>query len=117
MNKQRFMINLGIQISRCRKRRNLSQEALSEKTAKTVNTISKLERGLGNPQLSTLITFAQAFDMKLCELIAIEPDDPLILRTNDKIINRIIAVLNTLDEKTLRIILKQVQAFQSPDRK
>ncbi len=117
MDNHCFMINLGTQISRCRKRRKLSQEALAEKTAKTVNTISKLERGIGNPQLSTLVNFAQAFDMKLCELIAIEPDDPLIPRTNDKIINNIIAVLNTLDEQTLRIILKQVQAFQAPDEK
>jgi len=53
-----------------RKKKNLTQQKLAEKTGLSFNTITKIEQGIGDsPTLKTLIKLADALDVGLDELV------------------------------------------------
>lgn len=60
---------VGRHIATYRKQQKMSQEKLAEKTHIIFNTISNIERGIGDPKLSTLMTIANALNIPLCELM------------------------------------------------
>lgn len=56
---------LAYHLSLAREKRNMTQKDLAEKTGIYQAEISKLERGIGNPSLSTLRRIAEGLDMDL----------------------------------------------------
>ena len=53
-----------------RKKKNLTQQKLAEKTGLSFNTITKIEQGIGDsPTLKTLIKLADVLDVGLDELV------------------------------------------------
>ena len=56
---------LAYQLLLARESANITQKELAEKTGIYQADISKLERGLGNPSLSTLKRLADGLDMEL----------------------------------------------------
>jgi transcriptional regulator with XRE-family HTH domain len=95
-----------------RKAQHLSQEEFAEKSGKMVNTISKIERGIGDPKITTLRDIALGLDIDLLELLALDGQNRLRLtKSNERVIGRIDAMLQTLDERTLQIIEKQIEVF------
>ena len=53
-----------------RKKKNLTQQKLAEKTGLSFNTITKIEQGIGDsPTLKTLIKLADALGVGLDELV------------------------------------------------
>ena len=58
-------ILIGNALSAARAKKGLSQKALSEATGIDQSDISKIERGVANPSVSTLSRLAEALDTKL----------------------------------------------------
>lgn len=55
-----FFTNLGRKISRMRKDKKLSQAEFAVLMNRDINTLSKIERGVINPKITTLINIAKA---------------------------------------------------------
>ena len=63
------LIKLGQKIRFERKKRNLSQEELAELANLSIHSVSNIENGVTDVKYSNLLQIAQAFEMKLCELL------------------------------------------------
>ena len=63
---------LGSQIARIRKERDITQAKLAEMIDVTIETISRLERGVSIPSLRTLETISNALNVPLKELFDFE---------------------------------------------
>lgn len=57
-------------LAELRIRAGLTQRRLSEQSGVNPQTISEIERGIGNPTLSTLEALARALEVELVELVA-----------------------------------------------
>lgn len=69
MTNAEFIAVLGSKIASLRKMRGLNQFEFADVCGKMVNTVSKIERGIGDPRLSTLLDIAKALDIPLTELL------------------------------------------------
>ena len=63
------IFKLGQKIRFERKKRNLSQEELAELANLSIHSVSNIENGVTDVKYSNLLQIAQAFEMKLCELL------------------------------------------------
>ncbi len=65
---------IGKRVAQIRKAQGIGQEDLASKTKHTLsfNTISVLERGLGDPKISTLYEIASVLKISLSDLLDIE---------------------------------------------
>lgn len=64
-----ILVQFGQRIRQLRKEKQLSQEQLAEITGFHRNYIGMIERGERNPALVNIEIFAQAFGLKLAELL------------------------------------------------
>lgn len=106
-----FFTNLGRKISRMRKDKKLSQAEFAVLMSRDINTLSKIERGVINPKITTLINIAKGLDVTLIELLNID-NLKVIPDTRERLINDIVQKLKNLNDDTLEIITKQVDAFK-----
>lgn len=67
INKE-FYINLGLNIKKIRKERNLTQQQLAEKIGKGLNFMGKIEVAYSKPSLDTIIDLANALNITVSEL-------------------------------------------------
>lgn len=63
------LLQLGQKIRYERVKRNLSQEDLEEKSSVSRRTISEIERGNADIRYTNLYQIAEAFDLKISELL------------------------------------------------
>jgi transcriptional regulator with XRE-family HTH domain len=63
---------LGKHIRRLRRNAGLTQEHLAEKAELSLKHLGELERGKGNPTLSSLENLSRALDISLSDLLAYE---------------------------------------------
>lgn len=111
--KEPFILGVGRKIALYRKEAGFTQDELAEKSGKMINTISKLERGIGDPKLSTLLDISLALNVSLFEILAIDESSlTKYKRSNEKLISEINRILQELDERTLNIIKKQINVFK-----
>ena len=106
-----FFTNLGRKISRMRKEKKLSQAEFAVLMNRDINTLSKIERGVINPKITTLINIAKTLDISLIELLNID-NLKVIPGTRERLINDIVQKLKNLSDDTLEIITKQIDAFK-----
>lgn len=66
------MINLATRLKKLRKEHDYSLDNLSRKTGITKSYLSKLERGLNEPSISTVIKLAEAYKIGIPELLGLE---------------------------------------------
>lgn len=112
MYKDDFIYNIGRRVAFLRKTKGVSQEELAARCERVVNTISNLERGLGDPKISTLKKIAQSLDVSLLAILDVdEINGSDYKKSNENTINRIIALLKKLDENTLYILEKQIEGL------
>jgi transcriptional regulator with XRE-family HTH domain len=73
---------LGARIKSLRQGRGRTQEQVAEQTGLSVNYLSRIERGLENPTLNTLLGVAEALKVEPVELFTLdhEESDPRRLR-------------------------------------
>ena len=67
-------VDVGDAVGLARATRRVSQAELADKTGMDQSDISKIERGIANPSMSTLRKIADALDCKL--VVRLEPKDP-----------------------------------------
>lgn len=67
MNKD--LVSLGQRIKYERTRRNISQEWLAELANLSVHGLSNIETGKTDVRYTNLLQIANAFEMRLCELL------------------------------------------------
>ena len=63
------LLHLGQHIRSLRKRRKLTLEALCYKNGLEPSTISRIEKGLVEPKYLTLLNIAEAYNIKISQLL------------------------------------------------
>lgn len=96
---------LGARIKELRKRRNLSQNKLSEQISIESNYLSRIEVGASYPSLEVLERIADALRVEMKELFDFSHHDTEV--TTPKGIE---AVLTSASREDLKLIYKLVQA-------
>ncbi len=72
---------IGVRMKSLRRGRGLTQERVAERTGLSVNYLSRIERGLENPTLDTLLGLAKALKVEPLDLFTFEHEaDPRRLR-------------------------------------
>ncbi|MBG79058.1 MAG: hypothetical protein CL570_08555 [Alphaproteobacteria bacterium] len=112
MSHNDYLKSLGHRIKTLRKAKNLSQEALSEKIDKSVDTISNIERAVSAPRLETAIEIAHALDVEPYELFRIR-DLPLSDKQRTKLLDEIFDLLQDQPEEILKFTLSQTKQLVS----
>lgn len=99
---------IGQRVKEFRKARGMSQEDLAGAVERSVQSISKLERGLSLPGLKLLFALSQALDVPVAELLRAEPgDDP-----RGVLLARIRGVAEGLDDAGLETAARLLDALR-----
>ena len=101
---------LGRRIAQLRKQKGMSQEDFADVSGKMINTISNIERGLSDPKVTTLMSISKALGISIDELFSetkqVQPTEELPSN-----IATILQILKKQDDKTLKVIQKQIEAL------
>ncbi|MBE6446088.1 MAG: helix-turn-helix transcriptional regulator [Alphaproteobacteria bacterium] len=108
MTNKVFLQTLGKRIAVLRKQKRLSQEEFAEVSGKMINTISNVERGLSDPKITTLLSFANALNVPVQDLLT---DISTQNKPHSDTLKTITRLLEGQDEKTLKTALKQIEAL------
>ena len=105
---------IGRRLAEIRRARRLGQEALADLTqhALSLNTISILERGLGDPRISTLSDLAEALDIPLSDLVDIGTPAPGTDPDREVQIRHLIRLFQKLDLEKRNLALKILTVLQ-----
>ncbi len=99
---------VGKKIAQLRKAQGMSQDDLAEASGKMINTISNIERGLGDPRVSTLEAISKALNINMPDLFA--DGGQAAPKTNT--FKAIMDILEQEDERFLKVALKQIKVLQ-----
>ncbi len=104
-----------------RKDRELTQAQLAEMIDTTVETISRLERGVSIPSLRTLVKISRALHIPIKELLDIEPTHVKTASVNES--EKLLAYLQTKKPEEIRMcyrilknIFEQIEKNYQPKR-
>lgn len=100
---------IGHSIARIRKDRELTQAQLAEMIDTTVETISRLERGVSIPSLKTLLKISRALHIPIKELLDVETTQVKRASVNES--EKLLAYLQTKKPEEVRMcyrILKNI---------
>jgi len=89
---------LGARLRQLRHARRLTQEQLAERAGLSYKFVGEVERGLGNPTLTTLAALSQALGVGLVDLLALETDRPRLSPRQASQVREAIASIETLVE-------------------
>lgn len=67
---------LGTRLKQLRQARRLTQEQLAERAGLSYKFVGEIERGRGNPTLTTLAALSEALGVALTDLLGVELDRP-----------------------------------------
>ena len=97
---------IGVRIKSLRRGRGLTQEQVAERADLSVNYLSRIERGLENPTLETLLSLAKALKVEPFDLFTFEHDDAprrlrqslarLVNEARDDQLSQVVKVLRAL---------------------
>ncbi|MBP5343877.1 MAG: helix-turn-helix transcriptional regulator [Alphaproteobacteria bacterium] len=73
-----------------------------------INTISNVERGLADPRITTVVSFANALNIPVQDLLT---DISAKNTPHSNILQKIIRLLEEQSERTQKIVLKQIEAL------
>ncbi len=100
----------GRNVQRLRKGKGYTQEAFAEHVGKSVDTISKIERGVASTRIETAETFANILGVPLHTLFETGPELPLDTRRK-LVIERFATLTRSKDEQTLNAIMDAIEAL------
>lgn len=101
---------LGKRIANLRKQKGMNQEEFADVSGKMINTISNIERGLSDPKVTTLMSISKALNISIEELFSETKQE----QPAEELPSNIFAILQILkkqDDKTLKVIQKQIEAL------
>lgn len=97
---------LGSQIARIRKERDITQAKLAEMIDVTIETISRLERGVSIPSLKTLEIISNALNVPLKELFDFEYTMKSMDSEMEKVTRKLLAFLKSRTTGEVRMSYK-----------
>ena len=100
---------LGRRIASLRKAKSLSQFEFADAAGKMINTVSKIERGLTDPKVSTLEAFAKVLDVEVSHLFS----EAETLHHLSPALEMIVRLLENENEKVQKTALKQIEVLLS----
>ncbi|MBI2827767.1 MAG: helix-turn-helix transcriptional regulator [Acidobacteria bacterium] len=89
---------LGARLRQFRRARRLTQEELAERAGLSYKFVGEVERGLGNPTLTTLAALSEALGVGLVDLLALETGRPRLSPRQASQVREAIASIETLVE-------------------
>lgn len=89
---------VGARLRQFRRARRLTQEQLAERAGLSYKFIGEVERGLGNPTLTTLAALSEALGINLVDLLALETDRPRLSPRQASQVREALVSLETLVE-------------------
>ncbi len=89
---------LGARMKQLRQARRLTQEQLAERAGLSYKFIGEVERGRGNPTLTTLAGISEALGVGLTDLLALDPERPRLTPRQASQVRDALASLETLVE-------------------
>lgn len=105
MNEPR--VALGRRIQKLRKKAGFTQEQLAEKAELSLKHLGELERGRGNPSLSSIESLAQAFNIPLSDMFDYE-HERLAVR---EIRTEICRIVDTASDEECRLVHRILKAL------
>lgn len=89
---------IGNNIRMERKKQKLTQEQLAERSNEimNVNTISCIERGIGNPKIQTLFEIAKGLGISLSEMMKLPDEEARKVNVDEGFIDYLISFLKGL---------------------
>jgi transcriptional regulator with XRE-family HTH domain len=67
---------VGARVKQLRQARRLTQEQLAERAGLSYKFVGEVERGRGNPTLTTLASLSEALGVQLVDLLGLDVDRP-----------------------------------------
>ena len=101
---------LSVRIKTLRQRRKYSQEVLAEKTGRSVDAISAIERGKSFPNFETIERLAEALEVQVQEFFADDRIDASSSRT--RMMTEITDILRNLSDEELTLAVDMLGAFE-----
>lgn len=89
---------LGARVKQLRRARRLTQEQLAERAGLSYKFIGEIERGRGNPTLTTMSKLAEALGVSLIDFLGIEAEKPRLSSRQAMQVREALASLETLVE-------------------
>ena len=89
---------LGTRLKQLRRARRLTQEQLAERAGLSYKFVGEVERGQGNPTLTTMAALAEALGVGLIDLLGIEGERPKLSSRQATQVREALASLETLVE-------------------
>jgi transcriptional regulator with XRE-family HTH domain len=89
---------LGTRLKQLRKARRLTQEQLAERAGLSYKFIGEIERGRGNPTLTTLAALGEALGVPLIDLLGVDVDRPRMSSRQATQVREALESLETLVE-------------------
>lgn len=102
---------LGERIAVLRRQRGLSQTALAGRVGVTLETISRLERGVSLPSVERLDAVAVALGVPLWMLLQDEDSTEKVFGSKAQAVAEIVAVLDGADVATVRLVREVVRGL------
>ncbi len=90
--------HVGVRLRQLRLARKLTQEQLAERAGLSDKFLGELERGRGNPTLTTLAALSEALGVRLVDLLAVETDRPRLTSRQAMQVREALASIETLVE-------------------
>ena len=101
---------LGSKLKEWRKRKGLTQEGLAAVADLSKDAISMIERGVNFPTTATVEKLSKALGIPKHEFY-INTDETNNKNAKQELINSITGIIYTLDEKTLKVVLGQIEVL------
>lgn len=98
---------LGQRIAELRERRGLSQAKVAETVGVTVESVSRLERGVVTPSLERLQAIAEALGVRLQDLFTFAEGD----NERDAAMDALVALLSTRPAADVRLLYELAQVL------
>lgn len=89
---------VGARLRQLRQARKLTQEDLAERAGLSYKFIGEVERGRGNPTLTTLASLSEALGVGLVDLLGLEADRPRLSPRQASQVREALASIETLVE-------------------
>ena len=89
---------LGTRLKQLRRARRMTQEQLAERAGLSYKFVGEVERGQGNPTLTTMAALAEALGVGLIDLLGVEVERPKLSPRQATQVREALASLETLVE-------------------